>query len=192
MAVDPVDDCTFWYTTEYMPTTGTAPWQTRIGAFTLGTCGAPPPSPTPTVAAPTSTPVATATSTPTATPTDTPTSTPMSSPTASPTPGSQTFALAVSPTSQTVQRPNQTSYDITLTSVNGYAGTVQLSVTGLPSRTSGTFYPADVVIAPGGVVTSTLVVTTQRTGPTGSFTFGITGSDGSIFSTQNVTLVVTR
>ena len=32
MAIDPVDDCTFWYTTEYLQTTGTNPWRTRIGA----------------------------------------------------------------------------------------------------------------------------------------------------------------
>jgi hypothetical protein len=39
MAVDPVDDCTFWYTQEYYATIGTAPWQTRIGAFAYSICG---------------------------------------------------------------------------------------------------------------------------------------------------------
>ena len=29
MSVDPVDDCTFWYTTEYIQTTGATPWRTR-------------------------------------------------------------------------------------------------------------------------------------------------------------------
>ncbi|HHQ49128.1 MAG TPA: hypothetical protein ENK19_09650 [Acidobacteria bacterium] len=38
MSVDPVDDCTFWYTQEYMPTTGSAPWQTRIAAFKFPSC----------------------------------------------------------------------------------------------------------------------------------------------------------
>ncbi|RMD93412.1 MAG: hypothetical protein D6813_04145, partial [Calditrichaeota bacterium] len=33
MTVDPSDDFTFWYTTEYIQTTGSAPWQTRIAAF---------------------------------------------------------------------------------------------------------------------------------------------------------------
>ncbi len=31
MAVDPVDDCTFWYTNEYIPASGN--WQTRIARF---------------------------------------------------------------------------------------------------------------------------------------------------------------
>src|SRR5205807_2480360 len=53
MAVDPTDDCTFWFTTEYMPTTGTAPWQTRIGSFRFPSCGGapPPPTATPTITA---------------------------------------------------------------------------------------------------------------------------------------------
>jgi hypothetical protein len=38
MNVDPVDDCTFWYTTEYMPTGGN--WRTHIASFSL--CNSPP------------------------------------------------------------------------------------------------------------------------------------------------------
>ena len=38
MSVDPVDDCTFWYTQEYYESVGTAPWQTRIAAFKFPGC----------------------------------------------------------------------------------------------------------------------------------------------------------
>ena len=38
MAVDPVDDCTFWYTQEYMATTGAFNWQTRIARFKFPNC----------------------------------------------------------------------------------------------------------------------------------------------------------
>ncbi|MDQ5825510.1 MAG: S-layer homology domain-containing protein [Chloroflexota bacterium] len=38
MGIDPVDDCTFWYTQEYYPTTGTY-WNTRIGKFRFESCG---------------------------------------------------------------------------------------------------------------------------------------------------------
>lgn len=67
MTIDPTDDCTFWMTTEYMPTTGTASWATRIGAFKFANCGgAPPPTPTNTpVPGPTNTPVPNPTNTPT-------------------------------------------------------------------------------------------------------------------------------
>lgn len=42
MSVDPVDECTFWYTNEYIETTGTAPWQTRIASFKFAECPTPP------------------------------------------------------------------------------------------------------------------------------------------------------
>ena len=38
MAVDPTDDCTFWYTQEYYTTTSARGWQTRIGAFWFPSC----------------------------------------------------------------------------------------------------------------------------------------------------------
>ncbi|MFF3914254.1 hypothetical protein ACFYZB_12330 [Streptomyces sp. NPDC001852] len=39
MAVDPADDCTFWYTNEYIPANGNFNWHTRLAAFTLPNCG---------------------------------------------------------------------------------------------------------------------------------------------------------
>jgi len=38
MSVDPVDDCTFWYTQEYYATTGSFDFKTRIGAFRFPSC----------------------------------------------------------------------------------------------------------------------------------------------------------
>lgn len=38
MAVDPVDDCTFWYTQEYVQTTGGTTWRTRIASFMFPSC----------------------------------------------------------------------------------------------------------------------------------------------------------
>ncbi len=40
MLVDPVDECTFWYTQEYVSATGPWNWNTRIGAFKVPACGA--------------------------------------------------------------------------------------------------------------------------------------------------------
>ena len=39
MAVDPVDDCTFWYVNEWVPTTSSVGWQLRIGSFRFAACG---------------------------------------------------------------------------------------------------------------------------------------------------------
>jgi hypothetical protein len=41
MAVDPTDDCTFWYTTEYVAITASARWQTRVGKFRFDSCTPP-------------------------------------------------------------------------------------------------------------------------------------------------------
>ena len=64
MTIDPVDDCTFWYTQEYYLTTTSFNWRTRIGNFKFPGCGGAP-TPTPT---PTPTPPPTPTPTPTPTP----------------------------------------------------------------------------------------------------------------------------
>jgi hypothetical protein len=38
IAIDPVDDCTFWYTTEYLKANGTFNWSTRIASFKFPSC----------------------------------------------------------------------------------------------------------------------------------------------------------
>ena len=39
MSIDPVDDCTFWYTGTYYPATGLPnDWHTRIGSFRFADC----------------------------------------------------------------------------------------------------------------------------------------------------------
>ncbi len=38
MSVDPVDDCTFWYTTEYLQVTGSFNWSTQIASFKFPGC----------------------------------------------------------------------------------------------------------------------------------------------------------
>jgi hypothetical protein len=38
LSVDPVDDCTMWFTTEYLKTNGTFNWSTRIGKIKFNNC----------------------------------------------------------------------------------------------------------------------------------------------------------
>ncbi len=42
MSVDPSDDCTFWYTNEYLASNGTFNWHTRIGSFKFAGCSTTP------------------------------------------------------------------------------------------------------------------------------------------------------
>jgi len=38
MNVDPVDDCTFWYVNQYIPTTSSVGWRLRVGSFKFPAC----------------------------------------------------------------------------------------------------------------------------------------------------------
>lgn len=38
LGIDPTDDCTFWYTQEYYPSTSSSGWHTRIGSFAFPAC----------------------------------------------------------------------------------------------------------------------------------------------------------
>ncbi len=38
LSIDPTDDCTMWFTTEYLQTSGKFNWSTRIGKVKFSTC----------------------------------------------------------------------------------------------------------------------------------------------------------
>jgi hypothetical protein len=38
MSIDPSDDCTFWYTQEYLKTTGSFNWNTHVISFKFNGC----------------------------------------------------------------------------------------------------------------------------------------------------------
>jgi hypothetical protein len=42
MTVDPSDDCTFWFTTEYLKASGSFNWSTRIASYKFPSCGGAP------------------------------------------------------------------------------------------------------------------------------------------------------
>jgi hypothetical protein len=42
ISIDPTDDCTFWFTSEYIPSDGSFNWHTRIGSFQFPSCSGTP------------------------------------------------------------------------------------------------------------------------------------------------------
>ncbi|HUS14450.1 MAG TPA: hypothetical protein VM536_05445, partial [Chloroflexia bacterium] len=188
LSVDPTDDCTFWYTTEYN-NSGNWYWRTRIGSFKFPSCTSGPAPATATPAPPTNTPppVPPTNTPPPAPPTNTPTPVP---PTATPNPNAPDFTLGAAPASRTVSRGGSTSYTVNLASVNGFSGTVALSVSGVPSRgTTAAFSPNPVALT-GGTGSSTLTITTSNKTPRGTYTLTVTGTGGSVTHTTTVTLQV--
>jgi subtilisin family serine protease len=96
------------------------------------------------------------------------------------------FGLSLSPSSRTIYRGQSTTYTVTVSSVNGFAGAVSLSVSGRPSGSTVTF-SRNPVTAPG---TSTLTIRTTSTTTRGTFTIRVTGTSGSLSHSATATLVV--
>ncbi len=99
------------------------------------------------------------------------------------------YTLAATPASQSVNAGGSAGYTATLTSLNGYASTVNLSVSGLPAGAGAGFSPA--AVTPSG--SSTLTVTTGANTPAGSYPLTITGTGTDAATTTHtfgVTLVV--
>jgi len=100
------------------------------------------------------------------------------------------FTIAATPSSQTVTQGGGTGYTATVSPINGFSSTVNLSaaVSGSPLGVSTSFNPPSIS---GGSGSSTLSLSTTGATPTGSYTITITGTDGgSLTHSATVTLIV--
>jgi subtilisin family serine protease len=96
------------------------------------------------------------------------------------------FGLAASPASSTVAAGGGAAYTVGVTSLNGFAGDVALSVSGLPTGAAAAFTPA--VVAGAG--SAQLSIATSATAPPGTYPLTVTGTSGSLVHAVQVTLVV--
>lgn len=97
------------------------------------------------------------------------------------------FSVSASPTSRIVTRTSSTAYTVTVSALNGFTGSVNLSVSGCPSGATCTFSPN-----PVSAGTSTLTVTTTSSAQVGTRTLTITGTSGSLTHATSVTLQVKK
>lgn len=88
-------------------------------------------------------------------------------------------AIQVNPTSRTVDRGNPVSYSVSLTSTNGFSGSVTPTVSGLPASTTAAFAPASVTLASGKTTTVVLTVATSATTPEGKADLTIGTASGA-------------
>jgi uncharacterized membrane protein len=97
------------------------------------------------------------------------------------------FNLSATPTSRSVVAGAGTAYTVGVTSLNGFADNVALSLTGLPTAVGTATFSPQVVAGAGS---SQLSVTTLSTAAGGSYPLTITGTGGGKSHTATVTLVV--
>jgi hypothetical protein len=98
------------------------------------------------------------------------------------------FALAATPASQAVVSGGSTSFTATVTALGSYSGTVSFSISGLPPGAAATFTPASITSAGSSTLS---ITTTFGATPAGNYPLTITGTDGTLTHTADVTLSVT-
>src|SRR5579859_6208957 len=97
------------------------------------------------------------------------------------------FSLTVTPSSQTISVGGDTSYTASVSPLNGFTGSVALTVSGLPSGATAGFNPSSIS---GGTGSSTLSITTNNTVAPGNYTLTITGTSGSTSHIATVMLSI--
>jgi hypothetical protein len=108
-------------------------------------------------------------------------------------PPSPDFSITSSPSSMNVTRGSATSATLTLTSLGGFAGQVNLTTSISPSNGSGptlTLNPNRVTLLSG--VTGNAVLTVNTTGGTslGTYTIVVLGVSGTLSNSVSITLTV--
>jgi uncharacterized repeat protein (TIGR01451 family) len=100
------------------------------------------------------------------------------------------FSVTVAPASRTFAQGGGTTYNVTVTPLNGFTGQVTLGVAGLPSNTFASFQPATVNVIDSSPQSSVLSVTSSATTPTSTSTLDISATSGQLSHTAHATLNV--
>ena len=97
----------------------------------------------------------------------------------------QDFTITASPTSVPIAQGNSGSSTITISSLGGFSGTVNLAVAASPNL-GASLSPTSVT----GSGTSMLTITTTTSTPTGTYLVNVTGTSGSLSHSVTVTVTV--
>src|SRR5437016_787391 len=102
--------------------------------------------------------------------------------------GSPDFSISATPASQSITAGSTTSYNLSVTSLNGFSSAISLSASGLPSGVTASFNPSSVK----GSGSSILTLSTTNSTPASSFTLTVTGTSGSLSHAVSVLLSVSN
>jgi|SRR5579859_1549991 len=96
------------------------------------------------------------------------------------------FALSASPTTLQVARGGNGSDTVTVSALQGFSGTVSLSVSGVPARVSASWNPTTV----SGSGSAVLTIRANKPARSGTYNLTITGTSGNLVHSIPLTLVV--
>jgi hypothetical protein len=96
------------------------------------------------------------------------------------------FSLSASPTTLAIPRGSKGNATVTVTALSGFNGTVSLSLTGLPQRTSASWNPSTV----SGSGSSQLTISVNKPARSGTYNLTITATSGKLVHSMPLTLVV--
>ena len=157
-----------------------------------GCNGSPSPTSTPIIQpSPTATLTPTRTNTATPTRTFTPTSRPTNTSTPTPIPDGD-FVVTANPTARAITTGASTTYNLLLTSLNGYNAPVDLGISGLPTGVTAQFNPSSVTLTPSGTP-SVLTINTLSTLPVGTYNLTVIGKSRTtpaLLRSATITLIV--
>jgi len=106
------------------------------------------------------------------------------------------FTVSPSATSVTADQGSSATSTVTLTSVNGFSGSVSLAASVSPSGPQPTLSPTSISLSAGGSASSTLTISTASSGyystpvALGNYAVNVTASSGSLAHSTSVTLTV--
>jgi hypothetical protein len=103
------------------------------------------------------------------------------------------FSISVTPSSQTIPAGQSARYNITLTAINGFSGSVSLGCSGGPPHSSCSVSPAMVSLPGSSMAKATVSLATPQNVNIGTFPLTFTGTDssaGALRHTAPVSLTV--
>ena len=98
------------------------------------------------------------------------------------------YTISAAPTSASVRAGGTVEYTITVTRTGGFTGSVSLSVSGVPARTTTSWSPSRTIGSSS--TTATLSLNTGARTGRGTYGLTITGTSGSLSHAAQATLVV--
>src|SRR5213080_836338 len=100
------------------------------------------------------------------------------------------FSMTANPSSINIQAGSSATSTLSITSVNGFSGTVTLTATVSPSGPGLSLSPTSVTLASGQTLNAVLTVSTSTSTPPDIYTITVNGTSGSLAQFARVTVTV--